>query len=163
MLRTSLWDRSYQYCTCRRWLCNFEGERQSRHLNLGSLLPQTHDVNNSQQEVPTDLRMVLLWKIDCQKHDGSGHRSTVEGAGSVSRKSGWRRVRVDPWGLACAFIRTTMTERPLIFRPQMVQVERHKCVCERTKLNPSACLLVSTGRGKNEEENRFEKTNKSNF
>ena len=75
-------------------------------------------------------------------------------------------MRVDGWGLACAFIRTTMTERPLIFsrmEPQMVQVERHKCACERTKLNASACLLVSTGRGKNEEENAFEKTNKSNF
>ena len=68
---------------------------------------------------------------------------------------------VDPWGLECAFIRTTMTERSLIFsgmEPQMGQVERHKCVCERIKLNPSSCLLMSIGGGKNEEENRFEKT-----
>ena len=66
---------------------------------------------------------------------------------------------VDPWGLECAFIRTIMTERPLSFssmEPQIGQVERHRCVCERTKLNLSACLHVSIVGGKNEEENRFE-------
>ena len=75
-------------------------------------------------------------------------------------------MTADPWGLECAFIRTIMTERPLIFssmEPQIGQVERHRCVCERTKLNLSACLLVSIVGGKNEEENRFEKTSKFNF